>query len=69
MPDGWTEFETPAGRGLMERAVRIHAEVVELMTERLDAAQVEAMGEIMRTVGARIDEALVPPPKRAAGNA
>ena len=62
-------FLTPAGRGLMERAVCIHAEVVELMTDGLDDAQVEALGEIMRTVGARIDEALAPPPKRAAGNA
>ncbi len=53
-------YLTDEGRDRLAASTRVQAEVVELMTGGLTPAQVATLGEIMRTVGARLAEALGP---------
>ncbi len=51
-------FLTPAGRRLFKRAVKKHAAVVQLMTQRLRPAELSMLQGVMKTVVADLDMAL-----------
>jgi DNA-binding MarR family transcriptional regulator len=53
-------FLTDEGRAHMAASTRLQAEVVELMTGGLSPTQIANLGDIMRTVGARLAQALGP---------
>jgi DNA-binding MarR family transcriptional regulator len=53
-------FLTREGRARLAASTRVQAEVVELMTAGLSATEIATLGEIMRTVGARLAQALGP---------
>jgi DNA-binding MarR family transcriptional regulator len=53
-------YLTDEGRDRLAASSRVQAEVVELMTAGLSPAQIATLGDIMRTVGARLADALGP---------
>lgn len=53
-------FLTDEGRERLAASTRVQAEVVELMTGGLSTNEIATLGDIMRTVGARLAQALGP---------